>query len=38
MLTQKDIDEIEKAVEQKLEEKLKLLPTKDDFLQKWMML
>ena len=31
MLTQKDIDQIEEIMDQKLDEKLKLLPTKDEF-------
>jgi predicted nuclease with TOPRIM domain len=34
MLTQKDLEEIEKVVEEKLEEKLWLLPTKDEFFSK----
>lgn len=31
MLTQKDLDEIEGIIDEKLEEQLKLLPTKDEF-------
>ncbi|PJE67571.1 hypothetical protein COU95_01635 [Candidatus Shapirobacteria bacterium CG10_big_fil_rev_8_21_14_0_10_40_9] len=31
MLTQKDFDEIEKIVDKELEEKIKFLPTKDEF-------
>jgi len=31
MLTQKDLDEVEKLIDQKFEEKLKLLPSKDEF-------
>lgn len=34
MLTQKDLDEIEEIVEEKLEEKTKLLPTKREFFGK----
>ncbi len=34
MLTQKDIDEIERIVSQELEEKIKLLPTKNEFFTK----
>jgi len=34
MLSQKDLEEIEKVIEKKLEEKLKLLPTKDEFSSK----
>lgn len=34
MLTQKDIDEIEKTLDEKLDEKLKLLPSKDEFYEK----
>lgn len=34
MLTQKDLDEIEEIVEEKLEEKIKILPTKDEFFSK----
>lgn len=34
MLTQKDFDEIEKIIDEKLEDKLRLLPTKDDFFNK----
>jgi predicted nuclease with TOPRIM domain len=34
MLTQKDLEEIEKVIEEKLEEKLRLLPTKDEFFSK----
>ena len=34
MLTQKDLKEIEKVVEEKLEEKLRSLPTKDEFFSK----
>jgi len=30
-LTQRDLDEIEELMDQKLDEKLKILPTKDDF-------
>jgi len=31
MLTQKDLDQIENIVDEKLNERLKLLPTKDEF-------
>lgn len=31
MLTQTDLDEIEKIVEEKIDQKTKLLPTKDEF-------
>ena len=31
MLTQKDFDQIETIIDQKLEEKLKILPSKDEF-------
>lgn len=31
MLTQKDFDEIEEIIDKKLEEKIKFLPTKDEF-------
>lgn len=34
MLTQKDTDEIEKTIDQKLDQKIKLLPTKDEFFTK----
>lgn len=34
MLTQKDLDEIEEIVGEKLEEKIKLLPSKDQFFSK----
>ena len=34
MLTQKDLEEIEKIVGEKIEEKIKLLPTKDEFFSK----
>jgi len=34
MLTQKDIDEIETIIDEKLDEKLKLLPSKDEFYEK----
>lgn len=34
MLTQKDLDEIEKIIDEKLKDKLRLLPTKDDFFNK----
>ena len=34
MLTQKDLDEIEKILDEKLDEKIKFLPTKEDFYQK----
>lgn len=34
MLTQQDIDEIDKLITEKLDEKTKLLPTKDDFFGK----
>ena len=34
MLTQQDIDEIDKLVTDKLDEKTKLLPTKNDFFTK----
>ncbi|MFH1289443.1 MAG: hypothetical protein ABIH88_01855 [Patescibacteria group bacterium] len=33
-LTQKDFDQIEEIVEEKFDEKIKLLPTKDEFFQK----
>lgn len=33
MLTQKDLDEIEKIVDDKLGENLKLLPSKDEFFE-----
>ena len=33
-LTQVDYDQIEKIVEEKLDEKIKLLPTKNEFFQK----
>lgn len=31
MLTQKDLNEIERLIEEKLDEKIKFLPTKDEF-------
>lgn len=31
MLTQKDLDEIERLIEEKLDERIKFLPTKDEF-------
>ena len=31
MLTQKDFDEIERLIDEKLDEKIKFLPTKDEF-------
>jgi vacuolar-type H+-ATPase subunit E/Vma4 len=31
MLSQKDLDEIEELIEEKLDEKIKHLPTKDEF-------
>ena len=31
MLTKKDFDQIENIIEEKLEEKMKFLPTKDEF-------
>lgn len=34
MLTQKDLEEIKKIVDESLEEKTKLLPTKDEFFTK----
>lgn len=34
MLTQRDIDEIDKLISEKLDEKTKLLPSKDDFFGK----
>lgn len=34
MLTQKDLDEIEKLIDEKLDEKIKFLPTKDEFYAK----
>ena len=34
MLTQKDFDEIEKLLDKKLDEKIKFLPTKDEFFSK----
>lgn len=34
MLTQKDLDEIEEIVEEKLDGKIKNLPTKDEFFSK----
>lgn len=34
MLTPKDLEEIEKVIEEKLEEKIRLLPTKDEFFSK----
>lgn len=33
-LTQKDFDQIEEIIEEKLDEKIKLLPSKDEFFQK----
>jgi hypothetical protein len=33
-LTQKDFDQIEKLLDEKLEEKIKILPTKDEFFSK----
>ena len=34
MLTQKDLDEIEELIDRKLDEKIKFLPTKDEFYTK----
>jgi len=34
MLTQKDLEEIKKVIEEKLEEKIRLLPTKEEFFSK----
>lgn len=34
MLTQKDVNEIGRLIEEKLDEKTKLLPTKDEFFSK----
>lgn len=34
MLTQKDLDEIEEIVEEKIEEKISLLPSKNEFFGK----
>ena len=34
MLTQNDLDEIEKLFDKKLDEKIKFLPTKDEFYEK----
>lgn len=34
MLTQRDIEEIDRLITEKLDEKTKLLPTKDDFFSK----
>ena len=34
MLTQRDLDEIEGVIDRKLDEKIKFLPTKDDFYTK----
>ncbi len=34
MLTQKDLDKIEELIDRKLDEKIKFLPTKDDFYNK----
>ena len=34
MLTQKDLNEIEKLVDNKLDEKLKFLPSKDEFYER----
>lgn len=34
MLTQKDLDQIEEVIDEKLDEKLKFLPSKDEFYQK----
>jgi predicted nuclease with TOPRIM domain len=34
MLTQADINKIEKLIDEKLDEKLKFLPTKDEFFSK----
>lgn len=33
-LTQKDFDQIEKVLDEKLDEKLKILPTKEEFFSK----
>ncbi len=33
-LTEKDIDEIKQIVDEKLDEKIKILPTKDEFFSK----
>lgn len=34
MLTQKDLDEIEELIDNKLDEKIKFLPTRDEFYTK----
>lgn len=34
MLTQKDLDQVEEIVDRKLDEKIKFLPTKDEFFGK----
>lgn len=34
MLTQKDLDEIEEVIDKKLDEKIKFLPTKEEFYTK----
>lgn len=34
MLTQKDLNDIEELIDEKLDEKLKLLPSKDEFFTK----
>lgn len=34
MLTQKDLDEIERIIDEKLDQKIKFLPTKDEFYTK----
>lgn len=34
MLTQKDLDEIEQIIDEKLDQKIKFLPTKDEFYRK----
>jgi len=36
MLTQKDLDEIEHLIKTTVKEEIKFLPTKDEFLRKWM--
>ncbi len=33
-LTQKDFDQVEEIIKEKLDEKIKLLPSKDEFFQK----
>lgn len=34
MLTRKDLDQVEEIVDKKLDEKIKLLPSKDEFFEK----